>query len=311
MRLNAVLLALLLCLVTAQAQAFSTPKPGDVVQVNLEQLHPTQAVVGFDQIYYKLARFAQSRSKVFDEYCETNGQGDAKKVPGDAELMRPDSFECESPVGTHAADMKTVIVGPAGQLYLTDGHHTFTTLWEQPGAGAQLKMWVKVTDDFSDSANLATFWTRMQQAHKVWLKDGNGQSINPTQLPEHLGLTSLQNDAFRSLVYFVRGAAYGKPQTNAVSPEFLEFYWGDWLRTQLDLQRYDLGERSGYHKALKAAGELMVALPADAQVGGSGFTAGQLGGFTKLKRKALTATANDKLPLMIDYKAAHHAAAQL
>lgn len=81
MRLQSGLLALLLCVVAVQAHALSTPKPGQVIDVALQQLHPTQAVIGFDQIYYKLGLFAESRSKLFDEYCETNGQGKADKVP--------------------------------------------------------------------------------------------------------------------------------------------------------------------------------------------------------------------------------------
>ncbi|MDB6145782.1 MAG: hypothetical protein JWP80_4826 [Pseudomonas sp.] len=305
MHMKTWLLALLLFVLSVPAQALSTHKPGDLVQVSLDQLHPTQAVVGYDQIYYKLGRFADQRAKLFDEYCETNGQGESARVPDGASLLRPDSFACESPVGTRPNDMKTVVVGPAGQLYLTDGHHTFTTLWEQPGAGAQLKMWVKVTDDFSDSTSSSAFWQRMQKAHKVWLKDGNGQSINPSQLPEHLGLKNLQNDPFRSLVYFTRDAAYGKPGSAEITPEFLEFYWGDWLRTELKIGSYDLGERSGYRKALEEASNLMVKLAPSDFVGDSGFTAKQLGGFSFVKRKVLHKTVSTKLPYVIDYKAHH------
>jgi hypothetical protein len=298
-------LALLLCVLSVPAYALSTHKPGDLVEVSLDQLHPTQAVVGYDQIYYKLGRFADQRTKLFDEYCETNGQGESTRVPDGASLLRPDSFACESPVGTNPDDMKTVVVGPAGQLYLTDGHHTFTTLWEQPGAGPQLKMWVKVTDDFSDSTGSAAFWQRMQKAHKVWLKDGNGQSINPSQLPEHLGLKNLQNDPFRSLVYFTRDAAYAKPSSSEITPEFLEFYWADWLRTELKIGSYDLGERSGYREALEETSNLMVKLAPSDFVGESGFTAKQLGGFSFVKRKVLKKTVSDKVPYVIDYKAHH------
>lgn len=299
------LLSLLLCLCAVQAQALSTHKPGDLVEVSLDQLHPTQAVVGFDQVYYKLGRFADQRSKLFDEYCETNGQGESAKVPADADLLRPASFACQDPVGTHPEDMKTAVIGPAGQLYLTDGHHTFTTLWEQPGVGAQLKMWVKVTDDFSDTPNSTAFWQRMQKAHKVWLKDGNGQSINATQLPEHLGLKNLQNDPYRSLVYFTRDAAYAKPDSTAITPEFLEFYWGDWLRGELNISRFDLGDRRGYREALESASNKIVNLAPSDKVGDSGFTAKQLGAFSFVKRKVLHKTISEKLPYVLDYKAHH------
>jgi len=302
MRLQSGLLALLLCVVTAQVQAFSTPKPGQVIDVALEQLHPTQAVIGFDQIYYKLGLFAGSRSKLFDEYCETNGQGKADKVPKKADLQKPDSFTCKDPVGTHPADMKTVVVGPAGQLYLTDGHHTFSSFWEQPGAGAKLKMWVRVTDDFSDSPNLATFWQRMEQGRKVWLKDSQGKTIAPTQIPAHLGFKDLEDDTFRSLVYFARKASYGKPTSEAVVPEFLEFYWGGWLRSQIDLTAFNLNKKGGYSDAIEAVAKLMVTLAPGAPVGDSGFTAQQLGGFTSLNRKELEKTFEEKVPYVIDYR---------
>ncbi|OPA95442.1 hypothetical protein BFW88_06730 [Pseudomonas fluorescens] len=298
--------ALLLGALSAQAQAFSTPRPGQIVEVTLEQLHPTQAVVGFDQIDYSLGLFADKPAKAFDEYCQTNGQGEADKVPKHADLHKPESFTCKDPVGTHPEDMKTVVVGPGGQLYLTDGHHSFTTLWETPGAGPRLKMWVKVTDDFSNSPDLATFWRRMEAARKVWLKDSKGHPLSPTQLPAHLGFKSLQDDTFRSLVYFTRKAAYGKPEAGEVAPEFLEFYWGNWLRTQIDLGRYDLNKKGGYKDAIEAVAKRMVSLAPGAQVGDSGFTAQQLGGMSKLDREELEKTFDKKIPYVIDYRNSHN-----
>ena len=306
MRLLSWTVALLLCVVTLQAQAFSTPKPGQVIEVALEQLHPTQAVVGFDQIYYSLGLFADKPAKVFDEYCETNGQGEAGKVPDKADLHQPDSFTCKDPVGTHPEDMKTVVVGPAGQLYLTDGHHSFTTLWEVPGGGPRLKMWVKVTDDFSNSPNMASFWQRMEAARKVWLKDNQGQALPPEQLPAHLGFKNLQDDTFRSLVYFTRKAAYGKPNDGQIAPEFLEFYWGNWLRTQTDLGQYNLDKKGGYKDAIEAVAKRMVSLAPGSPVGGSGFTAQQLGGMTQLDRDELQKTVDKKVPYVIDYRKSHN-----
>lgn len=302
MRLYTWTAALLLSVLAAQAQAFSTPKPGQIIEVALEQLHPTQAVVGFDQIYYSLGLFADTPAKVFDEYCETNGQGAADKVPKKADLHQPASFSCKDPVGTHPDDMKTVVVGPGGQLYLTDGHHSFTTLWEVQGGGPQLNMWVKVTDDFSNSPDMATFWQRMQAARKVWLKGDHGQPLSPQQLPAHLGFKNLQDDTFRSLVYFTRKAAYGKPDDGAVAPEFLEFYWGNWLRTQIDLSAFNLNKKGGYKDAIEAVAQRMVSLAPGSQVGDSGFTAHQLGGMTSLDQAELKKTVEKKVPYVIDYR---------
>jgi hypothetical protein len=304
MRIQSRSLALLLMLLCTQAMAFTGPKPGDIIEVTLEQVHPTQAVIGFDQVYYKLERFAKDRQKLFDEICESNGQDEARPISDSADPLKPETFSCKDEANAHPQGMKTVVVGPGGQFYLTDGHHTFTTLWEQPGAGPQMKMKVRITDDFSDSADLPTFWVRMEKAHKVWLKDGNGQGLSPDQLPAHVGLKSMQNDILRSIVYFVRGAAYDKPKAGDVSPEFLEFYWADWLRDRLKLADFNLSERSGYHQALQAASELMVKSPSSKAIGG-GMTAKQLGGFKSVKRKTLTKTASEKLPYVIDYKGTH------
>ena len=205
-------------------------------------------------------------------------------------------------MGTHPDDMKTVVVGPGGQLYLTDGHHSFTTLWEVPGGGPQLKMWVKVTDDFSNSADMNTFWQRMEAARKVWLKDNQGQTLPPQQLPAHLGFKNLQDDTFRSLVYFTRKAAYGKPDDGAIAPEFLEFYWGNWLRTQIDLKAYNLNKKGGYKDAIEAVAKRMVSLVPGSQVGSSGFTARQLGGMTQLDQGELDKTFEKKVPYVIDYR---------
>lgn len=284
------------------AEDYSTAKPGELLQVPLQALHPTQAAVGYDQIYYKLGRFAQERNKLFDEYCEANGQGESAKVPGDADLHKPESFTCQDKVGVRSSEMKTVVVGPGGKLFLTDGHHTFTVLMEHPGGGENLSMWVRVTDNFSDSADLASFWQRMQLARKVWLKDGNGQPIDSGQIPAQLGLQHLTNDPYRALVYFTREVGYDKPRSGEVAPEFLEFYWGNWLRSVLPLDGYDLSDRGDYRDAVEAAAKKMVALAPDENVGDSGFKARELGGYSSLDRKELNKVAGRKLNYATSYK---------
>lgn len=288
----------------ALAQDYRAAKPGELLQVPLRALHPTQAVVGYDQIYYKLGRFAQERNKLFDEYCETNGQGESAKVPSDADLHKPESFTCQEKVGARRSDMKTVVIGPQGKLFLTDGHHTFTVLLEHPKGGENLNMWVRVTDNFSDSPDMASFWLRMAQARKVWLKDGNGQVIDAQQIPSQLGLQHLANDPYRALVYFTRGVGYDKPRSGEVAPEFLEFYWGNWLRSVMALDGYDLNDRGDYRDAVEAAAKKMVALAPEDEVGNSGFKARELGGYSSMDRKELNKVAGRKLNYVTSYKKA-------
>ena len=79
----------------AKNQAYLKAKPGDVIKVRIEELNPTQAAIGYDQIYYKLGRWQgdfarptwagdtanqidylnRTVGKKFDDYCEDTGAG--------------------------------------------------------------------------------------------------------------------------------------------------------------------------------------------------------------------------------------------
>ena len=166
-----------------------------ILQVRLDELHPTQPAIGYDQVYYKLGRYAAeekhiadiARPKKFADLCEANGQGDVlpdtANVLGASLAAPPAGYRCKAAVGSRPDDMKTVVIGPRGVVYLTDGHHTFSTFWEADGGrNHQLKVWVKVSDNFS-ALGEAAFWTRMRAENKVWLKNGRNQAITPQQLP--------------------------------------------------------------------------------------------------------------------------------
>ncbi|THJ35265.1 midcut-by-XrtH protein [Lampropedia aestuarii] len=230
---------------------------GSFLQVKLRDLHPTQPAVGYDQIYYHLARkqpdlnrFAEGTTnytrqiertelKRAQDYCEDTGRNSATDyVARSVSLINGTGFSCTvSEANVDASKLKTVVVGPNGQLYLTDGHHTFTTLWELKDGGPDLPVFVRVAANFSDNPDLSSFWSQMQANNYVWLRDANGATITPAQLPTSLGLATLADDPYRSLVYLTRDMGY----KNSGVPEFAEFYWGMWLRGQgLDVNDYDL-----------------------------------------------------------------------
>ena len=275
-----------------------------ILQVSLAELHPTQPAIGYDQVYYKLGRYAAeekhiadiAKPKKFADLCEANGQGDVlpntANVAGATLAAPPAGYRCKAPVGSRPDDMKTVVIGPRGSVYLTDGHHTFSTFREADGGrNAQLKVWVKVSDNFS-ALDEAAFWTRMRAENKVWLKNGRNEAITPQQLPAAIGLRSLGDDPYRSLVYFTRDVGYEPPEH---ATEFLEFYWTDWLRGQAapDLAHTDLLDRAAYANAILLAAQAMVALGPDDVVSG-GKRARDLGALDDIDRETLADLTQNK-----------------
>ncbi|MBB1255102.1 ParB/Srx family N-terminal domain-containing protein [Streptomyces alkaliterrae] len=253
--------------------------------VRLDKLHPTQGAVGHDQVHYKLGRYASTKdedrgkfNKKYDDWCEANGQGEAASVRAHARLDKPGRFSCTIPEGQETADsvaaMKTVVVGPRDRLYLTDGHHTFTSFWETPDGGPKTKIRVRVAADLSH-LDKKEFWAEMEQRGWVWLRDGGGRKITADQLPGRLGLDRLDDDPYRALVYFTRDIGYQKP---AKPVEFLEFYWGAWLRDdlRLSLDDYDLDDHADYLRLVEDASRAMVALPGTTELA-DGRTADGLG----------------------------------
>ena len=245
----------------AKNQAYLKAKPGDVIKVRIEELNPTQAAIGYDQIYYKLGRWQgdfarptwagdtanqidylnRTVGKKFDDYCEDTGAGKRAQPFASiaqaqaARLDKPETFSCLNAPGADATALKTVVVGWDGKLYLTDGHHSFSALREIFDGGPKLPVWVKVDANYSDMADAKAFWQRLVDERKAWLRDGDNRPVTVDQLPKRLGLASaaeaggMQEDRYRSLVYFTRDIAYA----NGGLPEFAEFLWGDWLRRQV------------------------------------------------------------------------------
>ncbi|NED04501.1 chromosome partitioning protein ParB [Streptomyces sp. SID6648] len=258
-------------------------QPGDLIDVTLGELHPTQAVLGFDQVFYKLGRYGSGRdeaagdvNKRFDDWCETNGQEEAASAGPGARLDDPSSFSCTVQVGQETpetiAPMKTAVIGPGGKLYLTDGHHTLTSFLEGPDGSPRMHIRLRVTDNFS-SLSPAAFWQRMTAEKKVWLRDENNRPLGVERLPDRLGITHFRDDPYRSLVYFTRDIGYEVPDG---ATEFLEFSWGAWLRGEHDTAAYDLTAPGPYLDLVKRASRSMAALAPDAVVD-DGKTAAQLG----------------------------------
>lgn len=249
---------------TSNSSTWSSAQSGEVLKVRLKDLIPTQACVGFHQIYYHLGRkqpnvdrfplnsgdwvdyMEDSERKRGDAYCEDSGMGGIDSdswVPNSLNMSDGRTFACVEPepsTGSSLAnELKTVVVGPGAKLYLTDGHHTFNTLMELADGGPELQVFVRVTDNWIDAPSMDEFWARMEEKLYLWLRDAQDQPITIEELPASLGLSNFQDDPFRTLVRLTKDMAYGGDGL----PPFVEFKWGSWLRRKgLDLSRYNMGD---------------------------------------------------------------------
>jgi hypothetical protein len=313
---------------TPQAGKWATASAGQMLDVALGDLHPTQAALGYDQIYYKLGRYELDPTKKFDDFCADEGLAGLVKGTSSAASTLTDAatYTCTT---TDTAQRDTtvlnpVVIGPNGDsLYLTDGHHGLSTYYEVPDGGPALHVHVLVKDNLSAYSGTA-FWAEMQNRGYTRLKDANGQAITADKLPAGLGLKlGMQNDVYRSLVYFTRDIGYSKPTP---STDFLEFYWADWLRATFPLTGYTLTALgatdpdpatagTGYLNAVWNASLKMVASTDPVIDGKTGAQLGRLAQINAGKKynkgdfgdllQPMTASKPGKIAYALDYKARH------
>lgn len=278
-----------------QNARYCAAEEGDLLQVTLSELRPTQPSLGYDEVYYRLGRYtigAGAPEQLLDQWCVTNGQGGLSEGGQNATIADPASFRCAVPLGAETtkstAEMKTVVIGPGGQPYLTDGHHTLTSFWEATGGGPATGVRLRVTGNLS-SMEPAAFWDEMASRGWTWLRDADGEPITPDQLPTGLGLTEFANDVYRGALYFVRDVGYTQDDD---SPAFQEFYWGQWLREQADPELSpvdaDRDQLPSYLDLVSAIARAIVALPSGTVVAAD-RTASDLGKMDSFGQKAFDA----------------------
>ncbi|POM27473.1 putative ParB-like nuclease [Actinomadura rubteroloni] len=294
---------------------------GDLLDVRIGDVHPTQPSLGYDEVYYKLGRYTLGKdaiNKKFDDWCEADGRVAAASASPGARLDDPSSFTCELPVGgetpASVAAMKTVVIGPGGRPYLTDGHHTLTSFAETPDGGLNLHVRLRVLANFS-TLTRKDFWTAMTDRKWVYLQNPDGTTTTVNKLPDSVGLANFTDDPYRSLLYFGRDIGYTQNDV-----PFQEFYWGSWVRDAepIDLTSWNRTDAAGYLATVKSLTQTMTALPKNTIIGG-GFTAAQLGvldqwnagqaaakgEFAKLSRPYTDAKPG-KLAYALEYKIRHN-----
>ncbi|MFF1550969.1 ParB/Srx family N-terminal domain-containing protein [Rhodococcus erythropolis] len=264
---------------SAGGSEYLCAKEGDLLDVRIGDVHATQPSLGYDEVYYKLGRYTLGKdtiNKKFDDWCEANGQIQAATATAASTLKDPSSFTCQIPVGQETAEsiapMKTVVVGPRGDLYLTDGHHTLTSFIETADGGPDLHVRLRVLGNLSGLTEGA-FWTEMEKNKWVWSRDVDGNQVPVQSLPKSVGLANFADDKYRSLMYFSRDIGFA-----AGSIPFQEFYWGAWVRdtAPVDLTNWNRDDLSSYLSTVKSVTKAQTALVGDAVVD-SGFTATDLG----------------------------------
>ncbi|MEJ2766027.1 ParB/Srx family N-terminal domain-containing protein [Photobacterium sp. MCCC 1A19761] len=283
-----------LVLLPAHADEEKSPyaklQAGDVVTVALDQLLPTQAVLSYDWQYARLNRYQNEPKLVYDDLCRANGAKGVKEWSKKSKPTKPDSYTCTGKSGQSEDVLNTVVVGSEdGLLYLTKGHHLLSTFWDMPNGGTSVPVTVKVTHNLIDSGD--DFWAEMNQDHELWLYNAKGNEISPDDLPEYLGRKQLKHDKYLSLVQFLNGISYQKPDD---APPFFEYHWAQEIRKHMNVSEYDFNVPDEYAAALAEAATVMVDLNEDTKVAKSGLTAKAMGKLTQADSKALAALIDDE-----------------
>jgi hypothetical protein len=164
-----------------------------IQESKIQLLHPTQLTVGMIEVHKKQKHLS------------------ALKATEQRDFMQ--------------AHPMPAVIGPAGQLFITDHHHLGRAALE---AGV-VTGFFEVEADFS-SCDLATFWTKMDQNRWVHPLDENGVRHYFSAIPNHLD--NLIDDVYRSLAGYVRDAeGYEKTPT-----AFAEFVWADFFRRSIPIE---------------------------------------------------------------------------
>jgi inorganic pyrophosphatase len=195
----------------------------------------------------------------FDEYSRADEASTYQCLNADKQERRID-------------DLKTVVLGANNSLYLTDGHHSFSTFHDMPNGGPEFMVTVYI-DAKLPYSNLADFWRQMSEQGKAWLYKANGESLDYKDMPVTVGRASLKNDPYRAAAYFLRDGVWKKPKP---AIPFVEFYWAQYMRAQKELQFPDYYAGADYVQWLERIHNHLLHIN-DSQIIYKGFTAKQLG----------------------------------
>lgn len=281
--LNYVLLSLLSVTAHSWAAEEQANTPS-VIQLTAADLRPTQPSIGDRQVNYKIASYTLSPKKLFADYCEDNGAEGVESFTEKSSLLDLSSFKCLAPYGSKVKDLKTAVIGPDKQYYLTDGHHLISML--NKVSGANTPVFIRITDDKSTIGAMDEFWNFMVENNLTWLKDAHFKPVNYQSLPQKVSEENLQNDHYRSIMYFLRDVSYKKPKSSNIP--FFEFYLAEWLNKKVPVDSLKLDNKEDYYQSLQKVADAMLAAPADevvVELDGKKLTVSDFGVFTEMNKK--------------------------
>jgi autotransporter-associated beta strand protein len=100
--------------------------------------------------------------------------------------------------------IEPVVIGPGGQLFLTDGHHTFTALQDSIYGSSNPNVFVNVIANFSNLTTSQFFQAMQSQNLLLPLNDGVPQTVNTaTGAPIPTSLQGLTSDPYRGLEFSI------------------------------------------------------------------------------------------------------------
>ena len=90
----------------AENQRYCAAVEGDLLDITLDVLHPTQPSLGYDEVFYRLGRYTlgeDAGTQLFDAWCVANGQKALQSAKPGATIRDRSTFTCTVPVGCQPA----------------------------------------------------------------------------------------------------------------------------------------------------------------------------------------------------------------
>ncbi len=121
----------------------------------------------------------------------------------DAKAAAYDRFTSLSQVESDLlGDIEPVVIGPGGQLYLLDGHHTFTALIDSVWGASNPTVYVNVIANYSGMTESQFFSTMQSNNFLLPLNNGVPETVNDANgTPIPASLTGLTGNVYRGLEY--------------------------------------------------------------------------------------------------------------